>query len=224
MERIDRIEYKSAEFESTVEGRETSIYLTGPAEFLCHQVAKELSENQVWRKVFGEFIDGYKRMDYPMRALPAMRIYNNSYRKSFDSWYVEGDLTVDIILPANIRRTDLQQLPDTLSSAMVQQFRIPTWFQTLHSKVPGLNELGKIVNVDKSLAFEWGDTLVPLTQIELNFRIDMNAWDNYLETDNRTKASPFERTLGDLERIVSKIEALRDDSEKELEVDLDQNI
>lgn len=224
MERIDRLSYKDAEFSSTVEGKEGELFITGPAEFLCQVVADELREKVVWRKVFGEFIDGYKRMDYPMRALPAVRIYNNSFRKGGESWYIEGDLVADIIFPANLRRRELQQLPDTVSAAMVQQFRAPAWFKTLYDKVPGLNELGKIVNVDKSLAFEWGDSLVPLTQIELNFRIDLKVWDLYLESDNRTKDLPFERTLGDLEKIVSKIEALRDDNEKELEVDLDQNI
>jgi hypothetical protein len=163
-------------------------------------------------------------MDYSMRALPAMRIYNNTYVKSFDSWFVEGDLVVDLIFPPNLRRKDTQQIPDSITAALMQQFRRPEFFVALNEVTPGLNELGKRFDVDKALAFEWGEDLVPLTQITLNFRIDLRQWDLYLESDNRTKDNPFERTLGDLQQIVSTIRALRDDAETDIEIKADQNV
>ena len=81
-------------------------------------------------------------------------------------------------------------------------------------RVPGLNELGKTVNVDKSLCFDWNEDLAPLTEITLNFRIDLREWDAYVESDDRTKGTPFERTLGDLELIAATINGLK---ENELE-------
>lgn len=223
-ERIENIVYQEAEFPSTIEGKETTLCLTGPTEFLCEETAKQLLQDSVWNSLFGEFIDPYKRMDYPFRAFPALRIYNNDYVKSFESWFIEGDLICDLIFPANIRRKETQQLPDSITAALLQQFRRPEFFQSMCSKVPGLNELGKRFNVDKSLAFEWGENLVPLTQMRLNFRIDLRQWDNYLESDNRTKNKPFERTLGDLEQIVSTIQGLRDDQEVDVEIGSDQQI
>lgn len=225
-ERIDQYAIKPAEFPSTLEGNETELFLTGPAEFLCAELAKSLLAIPVWALIFGEFIDPYKRMDYPIRALPALRIYNNSFVKSFESWFIEGDIIADIIFPANIRRKELQQLPDSITAALLQQFRSSSFFSNMFNVVPGLNELGKRFSADKSLAFEWGEDLVPLTQVTLNFRMDLRQWDLYLESDNRTKDLPFERTLGDLERIVATIQGLRDEDPANIEVSLqtDQTI
>lgn len=224
MERIEKLVYKEAEYSSTVEGIETNLYLTGPAEFLCKKVAEKLLEIEVWRKLFGEFIDPYKRMDYPIRSLPAMRIYNNSYVKQFESWFIDGDLVCDLIFPANIRRIETQQIPDTITAALLQQFRRPGFFNALCEVTPGLNELGKRFDVDKSLAFEWEDNLVPLTQVSINFRIDLRQWDLYLESDNRTKDEPFSRPLGDLEEIFTTIKGLRDDCTIGVTVEADQQI
>ena len=91
MERIDNINYNAPTGSSTVESLETNLFLTGPAEFLCKEVANLIYETTPWAQIFGDNIDGYKRMDYPQRALPVMRIYNDTFTKSFDSWFVEGD-------------------------------------------------------------------------------------------------------------------------------------
>lgn len=224
MERIERIVYQTPEKPSTIEGKETTLWLTGPAEYLCAEVAKNLTATEPWQKLFGEYIDPYKRMDYPFRALPALRIYNNDYSKQFESWFVEGDLTCDLIFPASIRRKETEQLPDSITAALLQQFRRPGFFDALCDKVPGLNELGKRFSVDKSLAFEFGEELVPLTQMTVNFRIDLRKWDEYLESDNRTKDEPFSRPLGDLEQIVATIQGLRDDESVDVEVESDQKV
>jgi hypothetical protein len=106
--------------------------------------------------------------------------------------------------------------------ALLHQFRRPKFFVEMGEVVPGLNELGKRFEYDKSLGFEWNDTVVPLTQITLSFKIDLRAWDSYLEQTNRTKDSPFKETLGDLRRLVGVIQGLRDDLEKELDLGTNQ--
>lgn len=218
-ERLESIKYQDAAKPTRLEGLETTLFATGPAEFLCAEVAKAIAADPVWRAVFGDYVDAYKRMDYPLRALPALRIYNTDYTKEAESWFIFGDLTLDIIFPASVRRRELEQLPDTISAALLQQFRRPSFFLGLCGVVPGLNELGKTVHVDKALAFEWGEDLVPLTQVNVNFRIDLRAWDDYLETDYRTKDQPFTRTLGDLTQIALTIQALRDDDSVDLSIE-----
>ena len=76
--------------------------------------------------------------------------------------------------------------------------------------MPGLNELGKTFTVDKSLAFqpESSQEIVPMTRLTINFRIDLREWDAFLESDNRTKDDPFERTLADLEYISTLIQGI----------------
>lgn len=187
-----------------------SVFINGPAEYLCEVIAELIKAEPHFATVFGEDIDSYMRMDYGLRNFPAVRIYNKTYRKEFESWFINGDILMDIILPADLRREELQEFTDLLSSAMVQQFRRPTFFSAVEAKCPGLNELGKTVDVDKSLAFEWGDNQAPLTQIVLNFRIDLRQWDDYLEATDREKDTPFEETLEALTEMFGVIIGLDD--------------
>lgn len=188
-------------------------FISGPGEFLVQQMALQLRQIPQWKKIFGDQIDFYKRMDYAITALPALRMYNDDFNKEFESWFIEGDVKADIILPASVRRNDLQQVQDTLSAALLQQFRRPLFFDALDAVVPGLNELGKRFTCNKALGFEFEEAMVPLTQITINFRLDLRIWDDYLEETDRTKDSPFEEVLGNLENIVGTINGLKDDDE-----------
>lgn len=198
------------------------VFMSGPAEYLCLVIAKLLKLEPHFAAIFGTDIDEYMRMDYGFTNLPAMRIYNKSYRKEFDSWFIKGDIVCDVILPADLRREELQRFTDLMCSAVVQQFRRPEFFIELEEALPGLNELGKSVDVDKALVFEWGDNQAPLTQIVLNFRIDLRMWDDYLEQTNRTKDSPFEETLDALKRLNGTLIGLNDQDVTEVEIGIDQ--
>lgn len=202
-----------------------ALFFDGPAEFLAKTVCEELLKVDQWKAIFGENIDPYKRMDYAIRNLPALRVYNEQAVKEFDSWFIEGDLSVDVIFPGNLRRRETQEFQDTLSSALLQQFRRTAYFNAVTAGVPGLNELGKRFDMDKTLGFEFSESeVVPLTQIKINFRIDLRVWDEYLVSQDRTKEDPFEKTLGDLRRILAEIEGLSDNGEKEISVPIDQRI
>jgi len=209
-ERIDNVTYEKDS--DLVEVKDTPFF-NGPVEFLVNRLAYELRQDKTWAKIFGEFIDPYMRMDYSLRNLPVLRIYNLAQTKEFESWFIEGDIKADIILPASLRRNETQQVQDTLSAALLQQFRRPAFFNNLVEKVPGLNELGKRFQIDKSLGFEFEESEAPLTQITLNFRLDLRVWDQYLEDTYRTKDSPYEAVLGDLEKLVATIDGMRDDNE-----------
>jgi hypothetical protein len=225
-ERIDKLEYQDAdEVQSTIdEGVRTKLFHDGPGEFLAREVVKAMGADPVWKTLFGDSMDSYQRMDYGDRAFPAIRIYDRGYRKEYDSWFINGELYVDVIWPPSIRRRETQQLPDTVSSALLQQFRRPSFFTAMCGVVPGLNELGKNFNVDKSLGFEWKDGVIPLTQITVNFRVDLREWDRYLEKTDRTKDTPFEESIGDLRRLVSEIQGLDDSEEVNVTVPIDQKM
>lgn len=204
-----------------IENLTPELFLSGPGDFMIRRICELLLAEPHWAKIFGPNIDAYKRMDYGIRNLPALRIYNNRWRRDAESWFITGDLTMDIIFPASTRRDELQRFQDVLTSALTQQFRRPQFFQAVAAEVPGLNELGRTMDADKSLGFEWGEDMVPLTQIATNFRIDLREWDQFLESDDRTKDDPFDRTLGDLQTINGLIQAFRDDMESELELGTD---
>lgn len=201
------------------------LFIDSPGDFLARTIVDELRKIQEWATLFRGGIHHYKKMDYSMRSLPALRVYIDRYTKQFDSWFIEGDVTLDIILPASLRRHELEDYPSQIANALLQQFRRPSYFQTLCELVPGVNELGKTFTVDKSLGFEVGNNVVPLTQITANFRIDIRKWDEYLEETFRTKDSPFEKVLGNLKLIAIEIQGLNDDlDENGPNVTLETNI
>lgn len=184
-------------------------FLLGPAILAAHLKTQIAAVDQ-FVLIFGDCIDDYKRNDYAVRNLPALRIYNESYKKEFDSWFIEGDIVLDCILPAHLRRNLIQETQDTLSSAFLQQFRRRTFFNTMCTLVPGLNELGKTFSVSKDMEFVFDDKYCPAMQMLVNFKIDIRQWDNYLESQYLTKDDPFEATLSDLELIAARINALED--------------
>lgn len=202
---------------------DANLFLDGPAEYLVSAIVEKLKLVKQFKTIFGDEMDSYRRMDYSHRAPPALRVYNDGYNKQFESWFIEGDVTLDVILPASLRREETQRFPDRLTSALLQQFRRPGFFEAVEELVPGLNELGKTFTVDKSLAFEWGEQELPLTQITANFKLDLRQWDSYLERSSRTKEDPFERTLGDLETIFGTISGLNEAEQVKVTTELQLN-
>lgn len=196
-----------------------SLFSSGPAEFLVANLADQIALVSQFAAVFGPNIVGYQRMDFSQRDLPALRIYNTTFQKEFESWFINGEIVLDVILPPSTRRELLQRYQDTITSALCQQFRRPTFFETMCGLVPGLNELGKEFMADKSLGFQLGENLVPLTQIRANFRLDLRVWDEYLVSQNRTKDDPFEETLADMEIINTFIKAYDDEDNLQVTVE-----
>lgn len=202
----------------------TNLFFDGPDEFLIKVICKLLLGDPVWPQFFADRIDPYRRMDYSIRELPALRIYTEGDEKQGESWFIAGNIKADIIFPASIRRDQTQQIQNTLASALLQQFRRPAFFNSACALVPGLNELGKIFRSDKSLGFAWNEEYVPLTQLTLNYRIDLRQWDNYLEATGRTKDSPFSPILGDFKKLVTDIQALKDDGTEDVVTEISQGI
>lgn len=199
------------------------LFIDSPGEFLVKQLCLELLKVDEWRELFGEYIDPYQRQDYPFHALPALRVYNLGYTKESDSGFVNGNVTADVLLPAELRREQLEQVTDTITTALLQQFRRPTFFQTLSELVPGLNQLGTIFDVDKALVFQWGENEIPMAEIRINFRLDLRVWDEHLTETGRTKDDPFNVTLGNLRKIASEIRGLRDAGDTEVKVTTEQS-
>lgn len=190
---------------------EPNPFIDGPGEALCKVIARELAKDLHWKNLY-TFIDGYKREDYGFTNFPVLRVYTEGDTKDFEDWFINGDIVLDSIFPASIRREELQAVQDIVASAMLQQFRRTPFFNAVSQGVPGLNELGKRFVTNKALGYAWqdGDELAPLTQMTVNFRIDLREWDLYLTSTNRTKDDPFDVTLAQLQKIAVKIKGLKD--------------
>lgn len=192
---------------SRVELLESPDWFLQPGDRIAQVVAEELQAEPVFRRIFGEAIFSYKRMDIGVREMPALRIYNDTGRKEGETWYLSGDLKLDVIFPADIRRQNTQRFADLVTSALIALFRAQPFFTRVRSRVPGLNQLGWFFSFDKSLGFKPGEDVdpCPVTQLTVNFRVLLEEWDRYMETDDRTSQQPFEKTLGDLERMYIEI-------------------
>lgn len=201
-------------------------FLEGPAELLCRSMAELLVAVPQFKLVFGDNIYGYKRMDFSIRELPGIRIYNQQATKNSDHAFITGDILVDCIFPASLRRDELQRVQDAISGALWQQFRRPAFFFSTRALVPGLNELGRVLLVDKSLGYVWSsaeseDEVVPMTQFTINFKLDLAIWDDYLTAQCRTTEDPFERTLKELESIHVLIKGVQGTEPTPVDVTLD---
>lgn len=191
---------------------EPSWYLQ-PADRVVDSMVQLFKAEPVFAKIFGDEIDGYKRMDYGARAFPALRVYTDTGRNEGVTWYANGDVKVDVILPASVRRNDLQKFSDLLTSTVFAQIRRQSFLDSMRKLVPGLNELGKVFSWDKGLAFQPAESedLFPMTQIVVHYRVLMEEWDRFMEDDYRTVDDPFERTLADLLTMYMTIIAQDDD-------------
>jgi hypothetical protein len=223
--RIDNLQYQDeSENLAPIAFDTTSLFFDGPDEFLVKAICQLLLADPTWPQFFSNRIDPYRRMDYSIRELPALRIYTEGDEKTGESWFIDGEIKADVIFPASIRRDETQQIQNTLSSALLQQFRRPLFFSSVNALVPGLNELGKTFKSDKTLGFAWNEEYVPLTQLTLNYRIDLRQWDDYLEATGRTKDSPFAVVLADFKRLSADIHGLNQDGSDNVVVGSNQGI
>lgn len=195
-------------------------FLGGPADLLCHFLAQEIRKVKQFKLVFGEFIDEYKRQDYGIRNLPALRFYNVTGTKTSQNGWITGDVICDCAFPASLRREDCQILQDVVSGALFQQFRRHEFFLRMRELVPGLNELGRQLSYDKALGLVVEEDIVPLTQFTINFKLDLRAWDDYLTDQARTVEDPFEKTLEELEQVIFTIRGQSDVAESTQDVEI----
>ena len=186
---------------------DTPTWFLQPGDRIVQSIVEELLAEPTFKLIFGDRIDPYMRMDYGARDFPALRIYSLTGVKEAETWYLAGDVTADIIFPASLRREEWQKLPDLVTAALLAMFRAQPFFERIRAKVPGLNQLGWRFGYDKTNAFRMSeaDDMHSLTRLTINFRVNLNEWDEYLESDDRTPEQPFERTLGDLRTLYLSI-------------------
>ncbi len=196
-----------------IETLESPSWFLQPGDRIVQSIVEELLAEPTMRLIFGDRIVGYKRMDFGVRDFPAIRVFSDGGSKDGETWYLSGDVKIEVIYPPNIRRDEWQRFPDLVTSALLALFRAQPFFDRVRAKVPGLNQLGWSFAFDKSLGFRArdDDDVSPLTQIRLNYRVLLNEWDAYMESDDRTAEQPFERTLGDLRKLFLEIQGRDDD-------------
>lgn len=219
-----------------------SLFLEGPSQFLVPRLLTQLSKVAQMTQMFGPYKGvgvseqrwaDYQRFDWSLRQLPAIQLFeSDAETKQAENGFINGTVRMMVIWPASFRRSDLARIPKAFHSAMINFFGSDLSFALLDSQansdrtvvVPGLNELGKEIVDQKNVEGVVESELVPVTMIDIRFRIDLRQYYRFLESDNRTKELPFERTLADLKQVFGEYDGLPGNDTSEVETILEQDV
>lgn len=213
-----------------------SKFLTGPGEDLVTKTLLQMSLIQndttnAFVELFGPYTPpkagqnqtasqrwaDYCRYDWSIRQLPAINIYEaEAEDKTSSNGWLNGTINLMVFWPPNQRRSDWARVPAAFKGAVQNFFEskfIRDMLDELYwierpAKVAGLNEYGKVMvwtpNVEGIIETE----LVPVTLVNVKYRLDLRAWYRALEFQNRTKDQPFQTPLGDLTVIGGEYDGL----------------
>lgn len=218
------------------------LFLEGPSMRLVPALLTQLAKVPQMAGLFGPYKgigvaeqrwSDYQRFDWSLRQLPALSIFESDQEtKQAENGYMPGSLRMMIFWPASFKRSDLTRIPKAFHSAMVNFFGSDLAFQLLDSKanadrtvvVPGLNEIGKEITDSKNVEGMIESELVPVTMIDIRFRIDLRQYYRFLEEDGRTRGQPFERTLADLKEIFGEYDGLPGTDTSDEQVVIEQDV
>jgi hypothetical protein len=190
-------------------------FLTGPGEDLVPKLMSQMALVPQFITLFGPYIVAnnqqrwaeYQRYDWNIRQLPAINVFEaQSEEKDSDNAFLNGTVSLQIFWPPNQRREDLRRVQATMkgiienffSSQYVRDMLDELYYIQRPAKVYGLNEFGKNLTWTPNVEGISDGEQVPVTLIDVRYRIDLRAWYRALEYLGRTKDNPFEVTLSDL--------------------------
>lgn len=196
--------------------------LTGPGIDLIPKLLMQMAKVPGFVKIFGPYKPqsergnteqrwaDYQRMDWSLRALPAINVFEaQAATKESDEAFFNGTISMQIFWPANFKRPDARRVEVAFQGALQNFFNskyVHTMLDELYwierpEKVYGLNTLGKMLTWTPNVEGIVETESVPVTIVDIQYRIDLRAWHRALEHMNRTREEPFKETLSDLTTI-----------------------
>jgi len=193
-------------------------FLSTPGDDLVAKTLMQLAAVPQFVKLFGPYVKDkqdqrwadYQRMDWSIRMLPCIAVFESqSEQKTSDSAWLVGNVTMHVYWPPSQRRSDLARVPaifkgileNFFGSQFVTDMLDELYYIERPSKVFGLNEYGKEMTWTTNVEGIVESEMVPVTMVDVRYRIDLRAWKRALEYFGRTKENPFEKTLDDLTHI-----------------------
>jgi hypothetical protein len=197
-----------------------NIFLTGPGEMLVANTLMQMASIQnasgaAFTQLFGPYVPlndqqrwaDYSRFDWSIRQLPAINVYEAEPQdKTSSNAWVNGNISIMVLWAPNQRRSDLARVQMAFNGALQNFFesqQVVDMLDELYwierpAKVPGLNEYGKIMNWSPNVEGLVEDQMVPVTLVNVKYRLDLRAWYRWLEFQNRTKLAPYFDSLSQL--------------------------
>jgi hypothetical protein len=209
--------------------------LTGPGEDLVKKLLMQMAKVKGFIAIFGPYTEGkdeqrwadYQRYDWSIRQLPTINVFTSqTEEKESDNAFLNGSIQIQVYWPPKLRRGDLTNIPLAFKGAMENFFAsqyVQTMLDELYyiqrpEKVAGLNTLGKQMTWTPNAEGVVESDQVPVTIIEVKYRIDLRAWYRALEFQDRTRDDPFEATLAQLAEIFGEYDGKKADNSTEVVV------
>lgn len=201
------------------------LFLTGPGEDLVAKTLLQMSLAQgvpvngkptfPFQILFGPYTPGsnqqrwadYQRFDWTVRQLPVINVFEGqTQERTSDQGWLNGTIAFQVYWPPSQRRSDLSRIQKSFEAIMEMFFSsryVAEMFDEIYyiqrpGKVYGLNEYGKQLTWSPNVEGLVEAELVPVTIVDVKYRIDLRSWYRALEFQNRTKDEPFQKPLSDL--------------------------
>ncbi len=162
-----------------------------------------------------------------MRQLPVINVYENeSQDKTSTNAWVNGSIGIMVLWPPSQRRSDLARVQMAFNGALQNFFESQQvtdmldeiYWHERPAKVPGLNEYGKVMIWSPNVEGLVEDQEVPVTLVNVKYRLDLRAWYRAMEFQGRTKAKPYLEPLAPLTVIGGDYAGLNNDGTIVIEV------
>lgn len=196
-------------------------FLSSPGDDLVDKTLLQLQKIPQMISLFGPAVNGswanYNRFDWPVRMLPAINILESqSESRTSDNGYLTGTIQFQIYWPTDFRRADLARIPavfkgvleNFFSSQYVTDMLDELYWHQRDAKVAGLNEYGKTLTWSPNVEGVNDGEMTPMTILDVQYRIDLRAWNRALEYMDRTVQDPFTVSLGDLTELLGEIDGV----------------
>lgn len=222
------------------------IFLSGPGEYLVKNTLMQMaayknSTGFAFQQLFGKYTPGsnqqrwsdYSRMDWSIRQLPAVSVYEAEPEdKTSSNAWLNGTISIMVFWPPSQRRSDLARVPMAFKGVMQNFFEsqfVVDMLDELYwivrpAKVPGLNEYGKVMTWTPNVEGFVEDQQVPVSLVNVKYRIDLRAWYRWLEFNNRTKLNPINTPLADLTIIGGQYQGVINNDASQVQVTVPDEI
>ena len=222
------------------------IYLSSPGQRIVTNTLLQMSLIQnntgtAFTQLFGPYTPGsnqqrwsdYSRYDWSIRQLPVINVYESEAQDKVSSHaWINGSIAVMVLWQPNQRRSDLARVQMAFNGALqnfyesneLRDMLDELYYIERPAKVPGLNEYGKIMNWTPNIEGLVEDQMVPVTLVNIKYRLDLRAWYRALEFDNRTKGEPYKRPLSDLVLIGGNYAGVTHDDGTDVQIEMPDEI
>lgn len=224
------------------QGTLDDIFLTGPGEDLVAKTLLQMSKTEgvpngnsptfPFQILFGPYTPGsdqqrwadYQRFDWTIRQLPVINIFEGQTQdRTSDQGWLNGSISFQVYWPPSQRRSDLSRIQKAFegimemffSSRYVKSMLDEIYYIQREEKVYGLNEYGKQMTWSPNVEGMVEAELVPVTIVDVKYRIDLRSWYRALEFQDRTKDEPFKKPLSDLAIIGGEYDGEIDNGDTE---------